>query len=371
MYSYIIQLIILSFTCILSYFGRFDCLPNGFENACLGKNNRKGYIIRISKGNLIYIGLCIYLILFSGFRFFVGTDYWAYYDLYNGLVAGSFYNWHYEWGFWTLTKIIAFFRVNYVWYFSIISAIIVVLIAKTIRKRSPYPIFSITLFVFLYFFYSSFNIPRQFIASAIIVSGSVFILEKKLWKYVICVALATLFHTSAILFIGLYFIGKIKINSKTKITMIAFAVFMLLFGERLSTIILSFWPQYSIYIGYESGSAISDLIIQVALLILLEMIRSNVVEDKSKAEFDFYYSCNFFAIIMSAMAGVNVLFARMEAYFYIFSIFSIPFGIYYARKNKTMYYLGFFLLGIVVCVRYLLANNCGVVPYNLSPLLGL
>ena len=370
MKPYIIQLIILTFVCLISYFGRFDYLPNGFENVYVNTDKRKRFTIAISKGNILFVGLCIYLILYAGFRFFVGTDYWAYYDSYNGLVAGSFYNWHYEWGFWTLTKIISFFKVNYVWYFSIISSIIVVLIADTIRKRSPYPIFSITLFVLFYFFYSSFNTPRQFIAIAIIVSGSILILENCFWKYAICVGIATLFHTSAIIFIGLYFIGKIKINSKTKIAMIAFAVFMLFFGGRLSTIFLSFWPQYSIYVGYERGSAISDLIIQVAQLILLEMIRSNVVEERSKVEFAFFYNCNFFAIIMSSLTGVNALFARLEAYFYIFSILAIPFGIYYARKNKTLYYLGFLLLGIVVCGRYLLANNCGVVPYKTSPLLG-
>lgn len=370
MIPYIIQLVILTLVCVISYFGRFDRLPNGFENAHVNADKRRRFAIVISKGNILFVGLCIYLILFSGFRFFVGTDYWAYYDSYNGLVAGSFYNWHYEWGFWTLTKLIAFFNVNYVWYFSIIASIIVILIANVIRKRSPYPIFSITLFVLFYFLYSSYNTPRQFIAIAIIVSSSTFILDNKFWKYAICVGIATLFHTSAIIFIGLYFIGKIKINSKTKIVMIVFAVFMLLFGGRLSTVFLSFWPQYSIYIGYESGSAISDIIIQVALIILLEMIRPNIMEDRAKAEFAFFYSCNFFAIIMSTMASVNVLFARLEAYFYIFSILAIPFGIYYARKNKTLYYFGFLLLGIVVCVRYLLANNCGVVPYKISPLLG-
>lgn len=371
MNPYIIQLVILTFACVISFLGRFDRLPNGFENGYTEIGKRRRFTIVFSKGNIIFVGLCVYLILFSGFRYFVGTDYWAYYDSYGGLVEGSFYNWHYEWGFWTLSKIIAFFKVNYVWYFAAISSIIVAPIANAIRKRSPYPIFSITLFILFYFFYSSFNTPRQFIAISIIVSGSLFILEKKFWKYAICVGIATLFHTSAIIFIGLDFIGRIKINSKTKIAMIAFAVFMLFFGGRLSTVFLRLWPQYSIYVGYESGSAISDLIIQVALLILLEMIRSNVVEDRSKAEFAFFYNCNFFAIIMSAMAGVNVLFARLEAYFYIFSILAIPFGIYYAKKNKKMYYFGFLLLGLFVCVRYLLANNCGVVPYKLSPLLGL
>lgn len=369
MTPYIILLIVLFAACAISYFCKFDYLPNGF-NSDLNIGRHKGQII-ISKGNIVYIGLCVSLILFSGFRYFVGTDYWAYFDAYNGLLSGYFYNWHFEWGFWTLTRILAFVKMDHVWYFCIISAIIVIPIANTIRKKSPYPIFSISLFVFFYFLFSSFNTPRQFIAIAIILSGSTYILEKKFWKYLICVGVATTFHTSAIVFILLYFIRKIKINNNTKIAMTVFAVFVLLFGGRLSTAFLRLWPQYSIYIGYESGSAISDLIIQITLLLLLEAVHSKVVEDKARVEFDFYYNCNFFAIIMSAMAGVNILFARFEAYFYIFSILSIPFGIYYTRKNKTMYYFGFLFLGVVVCVRYLLANNCGVVPYNLSPLLGL
>ena len=244
-------------------------------------------------------------------------------------------------------------------------------IAKTIRKLSPYPVLSITLYVLFYFFCSSFNTPRQFIAMAIIVWSSHFIFEKKFWKYLFFVSIATLFHTSAVIFIGLYFIGRIRINNKTKLIMGLFSVLMIMFGGRLSTILLGLWPRFSIYIGYGGGSAISDLVVQILSLLLLERIRPTIETEAERQKFHFFYMCTFFAIMMSAMASVNILFARLEAYFYIFSIFAIPFGIYHVRRNKILCYFIFLFLGILICVRYLLNNNCGVVPYQLSPLIGL
>lgn len=174
MYPYIILLIILIFSCILSFLRRFDKLSDRFDNCTA----RPSFVIRTSNRNILFSGICLYLILFSGFRYYVGTDYWAYLDAYNQQVSGFFYNWHFEIGFLSLLKIVAFFKVSYVWFFSIVSAMIIIPIAKTIKKLSPYPILSIALYVLLYFFCSSFNTPRQFIAMAIIVWASCFIFEK-------------------------------------------------------------------------------------------------------------------------------------------------------------------------------------------------
>lgn len=367
MYPYIILLSVLSISCILSYIGNFDRLPNGFNSTTVNKH----LMIKITKGNILFVGICLYLILFSGFRYYVGTDYWAYIDAYNQLVAGSFYNWHFEIGFLTFMKAIAFFKVNYIWFFSIVSAAIIVPIAKTIKERSPYPIFSITLYVLFYFFCSSFNTPRQFIAIAIIVWSSKYIFNKSFGKYFIAVAIATLFHTSALLFIGLYFIGKIKITNKIKFAMVIFVVVVALFGGKLLTMLLKFFPQYAIYIGYESGSATSDLIVQILLLFSLEKVRSYIIADTERQQFNFFYSCTFFAIIISVMSRFNIMLARLGSYFYVFSIIAIPFCVYHAKRNKRLYYFMFLLLGIMICVRYLMHNNCGVVPYKLSPLIGL
>lgn len=366
MYPYIILIILLSISCVLSYLGKFDNIFIKFRYGSL----RKSYHIIVTKGYILYVGICIYLIIFSGFRYYVGTDYWAYIDAYSQLVEGSFYNWHFEIAFLTLMKIIAYFRANYIWFFSIVSAIIIIPIAKRIKERSPYPIFSISLFVLFYFFCSSFNTPRQYIAIAIIVWASKYILSESFWKYCVCVCTATLFHSSAAVFIPLYFMGKVKNNTKTKLARILFLLTMLLFGRQLTTIILGLWPRFSIYIGYESGSAITDFIVQLLLLLLLERIRPNINTDEKKREFELYYNFTFLAIVMSAMAGFNVLFARLEAYFYIFSIIAIPYSIYHLRRNKTLCYFVFLCLGIIICIRYLLNNNCGVVPYELSPLTG-
>ena len=64
------------------------------------------------------------------------------------------------------------------------------------------------------------NALRQFTAMAIFLYASLFIYEKKFFKYIFYILLATMFHTSAILLIILYpvqFLFRIRSTKKYKL----------------------------------------------------------------------------------------------------------------------------------------------------------
>jgi len=74
--------------------------------------------------------------------------------------------------------------------------------------------FFIIIFLYKLFFYNTFISLRQSITLAIFFLSIKFIEEKKTIKYFISIAIASLFHTAALILFPIYFINIIKLNKK-------------------------------------------------------------------------------------------------------------------------------------------------------------
>lgn len=183
------------------------------------------YSLRPDTGAVILLSAV--LILASGLRFWVGTDYGAYYRWYisdwskilDGLI-------HYrEGGFSLLSKLS-----RLIWddgqSVIFLSAVITVgLYCWTIYEYSPVYIVSILLYLFMGNWQGSFNGVRQYLAAAILFAGHRFILDRKLWKYCLIVFAAGMFHASALVMILPYFVFNHKPNiTQLVILMIGAAV---------------------------------------------------------------------------------------------------------------------------------------------------
>ena len=94
-----------------------------------------------------------------------------------------------------------------------------------IRKYSKNYLLSIILFIALGLFHYSFYILRQAIAITFIVLSIDYIKQKKIFQFALFVIIASLFHTSSLIFLIAYPICNIK-NMKVKV--IIFLVFTIL-----------------------------------------------------------------------------------------------------------------------------------------------
>ena len=199
----------------------------------IAEKNPKAYLsrrgafgIRPDPGMVLILSVALMLV--SGLRYRVGTDFFAYYywkatdwsSVWRNLFSFN------EGGF---TLLIGLSRM--IWNDSqsliLLSAIITVgLYCWTIYHRSSTYLLSMLLYLMLGQWQGSFNGIRQYLAAAILFSGYQFILEKKYLQYGLIVLIASLFHKSAIVMVLPCFLFSRKPDLK-QVILLAFGSIVL------------------------------------------------------------------------------------------------------------------------------------------------
>lgn len=193
-----------------------------FAHLCFKKGKIKSKFVMNSIDFLPYL----LLIIITGFRYNVGTDYQGYvtnFNLFETSNIGRF-----EITFQIITGIAHFFNLNQQFLFLTYAAItytFIYLSVKYFDKLGEYRHFIIML-VLLYILFNSFNTIRQMAAVAIFFYSLRFIIEKKIFKYFIFIFIASLFHQSALICFIFYPLLVIKSN-KLFIVLLISPVFLL------------------------------------------------------------------------------------------------------------------------------------------------
>ncbi len=191
----------------------FSCLAITQQSSISQSNT----LTRRTFNTKLFLGLtATCLIVVAGLRYRVGTDFGFYY---NALENYPPKLWEYirkvdEPGFPIIASIINLFTNDGAVFIFVTATITIGMILYVTYKYTDTYVFSSLLFIFTGIWSGSFNGVRQFFAAAIICLGHRFILNKKPWKYLLCVLLAFLFHASAIVMIIPYFISRNKISVK-------------------------------------------------------------------------------------------------------------------------------------------------------------
>lgn len=166
--------------------------------------------IELSQKKILYIILYSFIVLLVGFRWETGTDWTQYLKNFTNttsietviinILLG------YEIGYGLFTFLIRLFTENYSVFLIIHALLYYFLIFKANKQLSPFPFLSLLLF-----YASTMGIlgsNRQIIALAICLYSLKFVLEKRSFIFFLLVAIAFLFHTSALLFIVYYFLNR-------------------------------------------------------------------------------------------------------------------------------------------------------------------
>lgn len=294
------------------------------------------------------------LILFSiifGMRYDVGVDHLSYLEKYlERFHAGKndlLFNLLSELG-WRL-------NLHYVVYFSIIAFIQVFFFFYAFKnERYLYP--------FLVFFLftngewlSWMNVIRQALAMCIWIFSLKYIEEKKIWKYLLWVILAFLFHKSAIILLIFYPIlrsGKdyFKSISFQLILIVAAFVFQMLFSD----VIIKFEPVIRYYLNllgsdlyssYNLESLMDDykestgtglvFIFRIVLNVVIVLYSSKLKMFYNSTRFNIIYFFFFIGLITLYMfPHAYISFTRPFRYFYIFQSIAYAYFLYYLYKTK-------------------------------------
>lgn len=223
------------------------------------------------------------------------------------------------------------------------------------KIKKTYPIWFGMLVFYLMFFNASLNMMRQWMAMSILFYGFSFLLINDKKKYFLLTFIATLFHTSAIFGIIIFFvyIYSTKARKYLKIFNVHFkhskaplTIFILgcvaLLSLNIIVIVLNAigLSKYVVYIRGTDGLHLLPLQILVRLPILLLLIirwKKIVKEDKVAP---FYGSMLVLDLLASQLISINAYAFRIGVFFSEYNILIYPALIYAGNKkykiNRTI-----------------------------------
>lgn len=302
-------------------------------------------------------------ILISGFRYGVGQDYfYTYVPIFNQAVTGNLDNVWGEIGYIYLNKIVAMFTSDYAGIFLVTSILFIYFVFDSIYKESDNWSFSAMLLVLMGYYFCFMNGIRQMLAVSMLLFSIRFIRDRKLIKFMLLIAIASLFHTSALLFIPVYFIYNIKIGSKTMLSSIAI---FYIFSNFVSKFVLNFvgvtkysWYLDSIYKAERTGI----IMILVNLCILLFALLFN--KDKKN---ELYIKIQWLAVVSMSFIGKIPVAHRLVWVFGLPGIILIP-NVIESRTSKKEKFVITLVISIVYIIYFVytigVKNSNNVLPYH-------
>lgn len=162
-----------------------------------------------------YVFLTSFVLIFvSGFRAWVGTDYGGYTTSFYTRAASCWEDLmnYKEPGLGILNWFLQKIWNDYTIMFIAVAAITCGLCISQFSKHSSMFFMSSLLFIFIGCWHGAFNGVRQYLAAAIMFAGHRYMFNRKFIKWCVVVFIASLFHTTALIMIPVYFLSGKKLS---------------------------------------------------------------------------------------------------------------------------------------------------------------
>lgn len=206
----------------------------------------------------------------------------------------------------------------------------------------------------LVFFAMSMSGLRQTLAVALTIIAFIYLMKNKRLVFFILVGTSYFFHNSAIIFLLVFFLKRIKINKKTGFIFYVISCFVFLGREWIASLVLYVAPdKYTRYMLMTEASYVNPLVIIVAMAIPIACLlfwpkegESNNDQHNTAMSMFFVMSCVNFVSYFLAME-IN-LFERITFYFMIYNSVLIP-NVIQGIKSKE--------------IRLIAKTACVVLPF--------
>lgn len=296
---------------------------------------------RIIDGNkCFFILIASVLLFFSAFRGDFSADYngyareiWLRFSNYSIKdIINRGYNSNPEPGYLLFQYFVKQLTNNSLFIFVFSSLLIVASNLKEIKRSGVLPYLGVFLFVEVGNYYESFNLMRQVMSASIVILGSKYLFERKFWKYIIIVLIASTFHISALIMIPFYFVCGIKLGKKSLI-IYPIVMFLLLFAQdRLMAFTGQYiWSWYDVSLGGYSWKNIiaGGLVAILGLSLYYTNTKSDIItsnDNSSGGVIDFqledniYLSSTYFCLLFLLMGLYFSYSKRFSSYFSLYSI---------------------------------------------------
>lgn len=310
--------------------------------------NRHNIVLHISL--LVGMGFVGLLLINNNY----GVDIVTYKAFWQNLSPGEFWLLGTDVGY---AALMSLFKINGLGFYSFLFTINIfslLLISKAFRRYSPYIALSWFIYFALYLGYNH-TILRQGIAIALTTYSLRYILNKDRTRYLICVILSCLFHSSAVLFMPIYWLVDV-FNRRKWIYILVSVSFPLIFLDTSILIAkiggLFGLPEGLVYAYFNSQSDTFEragmsigVIVKLVGFIMFGLGTSN----NNRLHQILFNIYGVYLILYFPLASVSMLSARGLDYYKIIETIMLPIAIYNTKyiSNKII-----FTLFVIVYMTY-------------------
>lgn len=335
--------------------------------------------------------LAFLLLLFtSGLRYETAVDCYTYeryfnsidqvYKIFNYGFSGLFEKFHGEPAFTLLNSIVKTFTNDVQVLFFIISLITTTLLFKALQIFCEKKYFHLSILIYFatIFFILDMSGIRQCLALSIVLYSFKYLNEKRNTRYLLLVALASMFHFSALVFLiaPLLIAKEIKLSSLLIIMSVGICIFMFKIRWLTYSIqsLYSFFPEnivVSKIYAYTIVNAVftreRHLYIMLFVNIFLGSIilygrgrfwNKNII---NSIFFNLLFAYFFFIFVFWEIFEIGF---RFGLYFILGLVYFLPQILNYFKRNSRVFVLGFIILYCFMNVRVFVLEDKSVIPYN-------
>lgn len=265
----------------------------------------------------------VFIFLFLALRYDFGNDYQSYLENFIAINQGIIV-WESEPGWVLLCRFFGPFGFFVMTAF--LAAVQSVVYYRFFKKYVPVKYYWLALFIYLFnpsCFLILSSAMRQSVALVIFVFSIDYIYKKRFVRYFICIALASTFHSSALIFFPVYLIGLVdwKVNKITALIFFIIYPLMYLFLSYLQVYVSQFveiyFHVYERYLDRDMGKIGSGIgfIFSLFLLWLIIIKLGYQVGEKH-----FLFKISILSYYFTPFAFINPMIGRIGMYFEPFMI---------------------------------------------------
>lgn len=242
------------------------------------------------------------------------------------------------------------------------------------KRYSSNPIYSLLIYIFLGYFILDLSATRTALALAICLFAVPSLHEqglKPLIKYLLLTLLAAQIHSSAYIFLLLYFVPRIRINKYTIICAVIIPLLLFAFRSPIISFVILTFKRSAIDTGISFGgfSIIYLSIIALSLLTYFQLLPQYLeLSDNSYIKLEesimMPMKMVYFGSLFTIFVGENVL-ARMAQYGIVFTTILIPNTFNkFTLPSKLVSYLLFTIFMVIIFYVYKIkVNELDFLPY--------
>ena len=289
--------------------------------------------VKINKKKVLWSSFFL-LFIFAALRYDFGSDYISYAKWFNYIKTTGRSPYGQQIIFTWLNKI----SPNYIIFLAITSGLYLFAVYKLIKNNLAEEYMGMAFLIFTinpYLFLQSLSAIRQSMAIVVFIIAIYYATQKKIVPYILLIITATLVHKSAIILLPVYFIAnENKVKKSHIITTVSIILFLLLSPDNLTQIIERILEAFddknytSYFVDSEQNSMRATLLSAVYLIYIILNIQ------KLKGKTLVYTKLYLVAIIFAVLAYNFSMLTRVQMYFDVFSIVSLPGIIEHNYKNN-------------------------------------